>query len=84
MSGAFAAAVTTPMDVVKTRLMLGTDKHGGTYHGLGNTFRRVYCEEGAAALMSGVAPRVTWIGIGGFVFFGVYEGSKAQLMGLGV
>ena len=29
-------------------------------------------------------PQVTWIGIGGFVFFGVYEGSKAQLMGLGV
>eukprot|EP00903_Cladosiphon_okamuranus_P007738 g7497.t1 len=84
VSGAFAAAVTTPMDVVKTRLMLGADKHGKTYRGLADTFRRVYTEEGAAALMSGVTPRVTWIGIGGFVFFGVYEGSKTQLMGLGV
>ncbi|CAM9948956.1 unnamed protein product [Ectocarpus sp. 6 AP-2014] len=83
VSGAFAAAVTTPMDVVKTRLMLGTDKHGETYRGLGDTFRRVYTEEGAAALMSGVTPRVTWIGIGGFVFFGVYEGAKTWLMGLG-
>ncbi|CAM9614898.1 unnamed protein product [Pylaiella littoralis] len=84
VSGSFAAAVTTPMDVVKTRLMLGADKHGTTYRGLGNTFRRVYTEEGAAALMSGVTPRVTWIGIGGFVFFGVYEGAKTQLMGLGL
>ena len=28
--------------------------------------------------------QVTWISIGGFVFFGVYEASKAQIMSLGV
>ena len=33
-------------------------------------------------LFSGVTPRVTWIGIGGFVFFGAYEKSKQQLMKL--
>lgn len=28
---------------------------------------------------SGVGPRVTWISIGGFVFFGAYEQSKQML-----
>lgn len=39
-----------------------------------------------AAVLFAPAPhtQVTWIGIGGFVFFGVYEGAKTQLMGLGV
>lgn len=34
------------------------DKHGKDYSGLFKTFQRVYTEEGAASLMSGVAPRV--------------------------
>jgi hypothetical protein len=29
--------------------------------------------KGVKTLFSGVGPRVTWISIGGFVFFGVYE-----------
>lgn len=29
------------------------------YSGLGNTFKRVYAEEGASALMAGVTPRVS-------------------------
>ena len=32
-TGAFAAAVTTPLDVVKTRLMLGKDAQGVAYEG---------------------------------------------------
>jgi len=35
---------------------------------------------GAARLIfAGVQPRVAWIGIGGFVFFGAYEQSKRVL-----
>lgn len=30
---------------------------------------------------SGVGPRVTWISIGGFVFFGAYEKAKDLLIG---
>ena len=36
----------------------------------------IYREEGAMALFSGLGPRVGWITLGGFVFFGAYE--KAQ------
>ncbi|KAJ0400231.1 hypothetical protein P43SY_006195 [Pythium insidiosum] len=73
IAGGVAASVTTPLDVVKTRLMLGKDAKGVPYTGTVNTFMRVYTEEGAARLFSGVGPRTMWISIGGFVFFGMYE-----------
>ena len=73
VSGAFAAAVTTPLDVIKTRLMLGVDAKGVQYEGTLSTARRIVSDEGASALMRGVESRVAWIGIGGFVFFYAYE-----------
>ena len=73
ISGSFAAAVTTPLDVIKTRLMLGTDANGKAYNGLVNTFNRILSEEGWRAFFSGIAPRVFWIGLGGFVFLGTYD-----------
>ncbi|KAG5176536.1 mitochondrial carrier domain-containing protein [Tribonema minus] len=82
LSGAFAGALTTPFDVVKTRLMLGADKHGLPYKGMVPTFQRIVADEGAAALFGGIVPRVMWIGIGGFVFFGAYEASKRTLAGV--
>ena len=75
-SGAVAAAVTTPLDVLKTRLMLGVDRHGVPYTGVADVWRRLLHEEGAATLLSGIQPRVLWITRGGFVFFGAYEESK--------
>ena len=42
VTGAFAAAATTPLDVVKTRLMLGKDANGISYEGFFDTFKRVY------------------------------------------
>ncbi len=41
ISGAFAAATTTPMDVLKTRVMLGSDVHGQPYRGVLDCFKRV-------------------------------------------
>lgn len=76
VSGAFAAGVTTPLDVVKTRLMLGADANGVQYKGMFNTMSRIYTTEGGKALFSGVGPRVMWIAIGGGVFFGMYETAK--------
>ena len=79
-SGAIAAALTTPLDVIKTRLMLGDDGAGGKYEGLLDTGKRILREEGGVKLFAGIQPRVMWIGIGGFVFFGAYEQSKEFLM----
>ena len=83
-SGAIAAAATTPLDVIKTRLMLGSDSNGIPYNGAIECTKRIY-QEGLAAggsngvtkvFFSGVQPRVMWISIGGFVFFGAYEAAK--------
>ncbi|GMI25190.1 hypothetical protein TeGR_g8776 [Tetraparma gracilis] len=82
VGGAIAAALTTPLDVVKTRLMLGTDAKGVQYKSASDVLRRVVAEEGAGTLLNGIQPRVMWISIGGFVFFGAYESAKAVLTGL--
>eukprot|EP00934_Nitzschia_sp_Nitz4_P005956 Nitzschia sp. Nitz4//scaffold24_size164493//12274//13219//NITZ4_002305-RA/size164493-snap-gene-0.0-mRNA-1//1//CDS//3329544045//5946//frame0 len=78
--GAIAAALTTPLDVVKTRLMLGADKDGKLYKGGLDVVQRTLHSEGASAFLFGIQPRVMWISIGGFVFFGAYEGFKGALI----
>jgi solute carrier family 25 (mitochondrial S-adenosylmethionine transporter), member 26 len=45
-SGAVSAAVTTPLDVAKTRLMLGRDLQGVEYRGTLDTLARLYREGG--------------------------------------
>lgn len=79
-AGGIAAAITTPLDVIKTRLMLGADKQGVPYKGSMDVAKRVLADESAATFFSGVQPRVMWISIGGFVFFGAYEGMKRILL----
>ena len=74
--GAIGAAATTPLDVIKTRLMLATDKAGVKYNGVIDCATRVVNSEGAGTLLSGIKPRVMWISIGGYVFFYGYEKSK--------
>mmetsp|Transcript_66676 Transcript_66676/g.150551 ORF Transcript_66676/g.150551 Transcript_66676/m.150551 type:complete len:227 (-) Transcript_66676:289-969(-) len=85
-AGAVASALTTPLDVAKTRIMLETPAEGqlARYTGTANTLQLIFKEEGALALFKGVAPRVTWITIGGFIFFGAYETSTKLLRSSGV
>lgn len=84
IAGGIAAAITTPLDVIKTRLMLSQRSPVGAggapssayYSGITSTFKRILAEEGPRALFSGVGPRVMWISIGGSIFLGVYEKVK--------
>ncbi|OAV96017.1 hypothetical protein PTTG_02308 [Puccinia triticina 1-1 BBBD Race 1] len=78
IAGSTAAALTTPLDVVKTRIML-TKECDGARIGIPESFARVYREEGWSAFWKGVIPRTIWIGLGGAVFLGVYEVSIQQL-----
>ncbi|KAJ2776688.1 S-adenosylmethionine transporter [Coemansia interrupta] len=81
VAGATAAAVTTPLDVVKTRVMLSQRGSGrAEYSGIWPTLLRIAREEGPRALFSGIVPRTVWISIGGFVFLGSYEKAKATLL----
>jgi solute carrier family 25 (mitochondrial S-adenosylmethionine transporter), member 26 len=76
-SGAVAAAATTPLDVLKTRHMIGYDHNGRAYKGIVDVFRSTIQADGSLALWKGIQPRVMWITIGGFVFFGSYEQAKS-------
>ncbi|GLT44074.1 hypothetical protein SLA2020_179910 [Shorea laevis] len=76
-SGALTGAITTPLDVIKTRLMV--QGSANQYKGIFNCVQTIVREEGPSALLKGIGPRVMWIGIGGSIFFGVLESTKRLL-----
>lgn len=71
MAGGFAAAVTTPLDVIKTRIMLAESGSKGIY--FTKIIQSIYREKGIGGLFAGIVPRVTWITLGGAIFFGFYD-----------
>nr|CAI5843581.1 unnamed protein product [Callosobruchus analis] len=77
IAGGFSAAVTTPLDVAKTRIMLA-DKSVLDLHKMTvlKTLKNIYTKEGIVGLFSGVVPRTIWITVGGYIFFGSYDFSK--------
>ncbi|KAK4531697.1 hypothetical protein CCYA_CCYA09G2554 [Cyanidiococcus yangmingshanensis] len=63
LAGATAAALSTPLDVVKTRIQSGLcDQHGQPYHTVMNTLGRVVHRKGVRALWSGALPRMLIVG----------------------
>ncbi|KAK4618068.1 Putative mitochondrial carrier protein [Fulvia fulva] len=76
ISGAIAAGLTTPLDVLKTRMMLSTGRQ--------NVFAmtgKIWREEGGRVFFSGIGPRTMWISIGGAVFLGSYQWATNMLGG---
>ncbi|PKI79327.1 hypothetical protein CRG98_000272 [Punica granatum] len=76
-AGALTGAITTPLDVIKTRLMV--QGSANQYRGVFDCVQTIVREEGPSALLKGIGPRVLWIGIGGSIFFGVLESTKRIL-----
>lgn len=77
-AGALTGAITTPLDVIKTRLMI-QGSSANQYKGIFDCVQTILREEGPPALLKGIGPRVLWIGIGGSIFFGVLERTKKIL-----
>ncbi|KAJ8103858.1 mitochondrial carrier [Lipomyces tetrasporus] len=71
IAGGAAAATTTPLDVLKTRIML-SDKRVS----VGHLVREIITDDGLMGFFKGVGPRTMWISAGGAVFLGVYEAAK--------
>lgn len=68
IAGAVAAGVTTPLDVLKTRLMLSTERQKTL-----SVLRQIMKESGPKAFFAGIGPRVMWISAGGAIFLGSYQ-----------
>ena len=77
IAGGLSAAMTTPIDVAKTRIMLS--RGGERTVTWPAVVRQVYREEGASALLHGLVPRVTMISIGGAIFFFAFEAAYGAL-----
>lgn len=78
IAGAFSAAVTTPLDVVKTRVMLEARGADGVVKNpsvlsFPSRLVGIVSAEGVGALFSGWVPRTIAIGAGGAVFLGIYD-----------
>lgn len=74
IAGGIAAAATTPLDVLKTRLMLSHQSVP-----LWQLTQGIYREGGLRVFLSGIGPRTMWISAGGAVFLGMYETVHALL-----
>ncbi|KAK2584695.1 hypothetical protein KPH14_007031 [Odynerus spinipes] len=75
-SVAVSAALTTPLDVAKTRIMLSSITADKKEVKISTMLREVYQNNGPKGLFAGFLPRVGGFTIGGFVFFGIYEQCK--------
>lgn len=85
MSGAIAAVITTPFDVVKTRMMLvaGKDAEGEKRRRPGGleVAKQVFREHGVKGLFRGGALRAVWTFVGSGLYLGTYEVAKVWLKG---
>ncbi|KAI0404570.1 mitochondrial carrier domain-containing protein [Xylaria palmicola] len=88
LAGSFAALITTPMDVVKTRMMLAPGRRTGNQpsgaHSVGGggglaVAREVVAERGVAGLFRGGMLRSVWTALGSGLYLGMYEVAKTWL-----
>lgn len=80
VAGAIAAGLTTPLDVIKTRVMLARRGDGNTRTRVKDVVQEI-SKEGAGAFWRGIGPRVMWIGAGGAIFLGSYQWAWNTLEG---
>jgi solute carrier family 25 phosphate transporter 3 len=76
---AFSHGITTPIDVVKTRIQADPKRYS---KGIIAATSDIIETEGASALLSGLGPTVVGYGVEGAMKFGVYEVSKPILKDL--
>lgn len=87
-AGALAAFITTPSDVVKTRMMLSAGSQNEVQakmegktpkKGAWTVTREVYAERGVKGFFRGAALRSCWTMIGSGLYLGTYEVAKEWL-----
>ncbi|KAI4246721.1 MAG: hypothetical protein L6R40_001750 [Gallowayella cf. fulva] len=77
LAGAVAAGLTTPLDVLKTRMMLAKERQPAV-----TLFKQIWNESGPSAFLAGIGPRVMWISAGGAIFLGTYQWAYNLMTGV--
>lgn len=70
VAGSFSAAITAPLDRIKTLLMTDSAAYGGN---VVSCVAKIFKEEGFAGFSQGLVPRVVYIAPSVVIFFTVYE-----------
>jgi len=78
LAGSFAALLTTPIDVIKTRIMLEASTDAPR-RGTLQVFRDVWQESGVRGLMKGGALRAVWTMLASGLYLGVYDFGRVYL-----
>ncbi|KAF0852777.1 mitochondrial solute carrier family 25 (mitochondrial S-adenosylmethionine transporter) member 26 [Andalucia godoyi] len=84
LAGGAAAALTNPLDVVKTRLQLNTVPVGISHTGkvgIAEMTKLMWRHEGFKSFASGVLPRTVWMTAVTSLTFAFYEASRVYLQG---
>lgn len=76
IAGTFSAAITTPLDRMKTLLMTNSAAYGGSVLSCAS---KIWREEGINGFCTGLVPRVVYIAPSVMIFFVVYEQVQQQL-----
>ena len=73
--------MTTPLDVLKTRIMLERKEEGSVRvrKGAMGVMREIARDEGWRGFFRGFVPRVGWISTGGAIFLGTYQWASNTL-----
>eukprot|EP01041_Mallomonas_annulata_P002086 gene2086-4076_t len=79
ITGGFTSFVTTPLDVIKTKLMTQTLAGAVQYGGIGDVFNSIMTKDGTSGLFSGSLARVVWLLPFTTIYLGVYEVAKRRL-----
>lgn len=80
LCAAFSHGVTTPLDVVKTRIQV--DPTNFQEGGVVGAALQIIREDGSAALLAGLGPTVIGYGLEGAAKFGLYESLKPEMVRL--
>ena len=78
-TGATVGFVTTPLDLIKTKLTMQSTS-GGQYAGVVDAFRSIYSAGGVSALFVGSVARVAWLLPFTTIYLGIYELSKKTII----
>eukprot|EP01132_Coremiostelium_polycephalum_P009983 gene9983-12237_t len=72
-AGSVSAAVTCPLDVIKTRIQVQRGTESQVYKGFFDALKTIYREEGFKAFSKGMGARILWIAPGNAITIASYK-----------